>query len=105
MFKKLSNLFSPKPPEAPGLDIYVRCLRCREILSTRINLHNDLSMQDDDTYFARKTLVGDGENRCFQKIEVSLSFDQDRNLMDHEVSGGLWLTPEEAGVVPPEADA
>jgi hypothetical protein len=36
-----------------------------------------------------------GEGRCFQRVEVQLTFDQNRNLIDRQISGGDFITEEE----------
>ena len=74
--------------------IYVRGHRCKENLSTRINLNNDLSEKDEGGYLARKILVGTGKNRCFERVEVILHFDERKNLIDREISGGVFITAE-----------
>ncbi len=97
MFKKLSSLFSGKR-DPRGHTIYVVCDRCGETLKTRIDKANDLSIQyggrqGHDTYFCRKVLIGDGP--CFQRIEVELTFDQNKNLIDKEITGGRFISQEE----------
>lgn len=91
-FKRLGSLFTAN--QAPGFDnrsywLWVRCNRCGEALSTRVDLLNDLS-RDYDTghYTVRKLIVGGGENRCFQRIEVELTFDKNKRLIDQSISGG-----------------
>ena len=69
-----------------GYYVYVRCSRCGEVLRTRVNLRNDLSERDQGGYALTKTLVGSG--RCFQRIEVRLSFDGTRRVVEREVNGG-----------------
>ena len=113
-FKRLAEIFSGN--QAPGFDdrsywLWVRCNRCGETLSTRVDLLNDLS-RDYDTghYTVRKLIVGGGENRCFQRIEVELTFDKNRRLIDQSISGGQIIEPpgaeEEAEdeEIPPEDD-
>lgn len=97
MFKKLSSLFSSKR-DPHGHDVYVVCDRCGEKLKTRINKANDLSIQygdrqGKDTYFCRKVLIGDGP--CFQRIEVELTFDQNKNLIERKITGGSFISQEE----------
>ena len=73
--------------------IYVRCRRCGEVIKTRLDLHNNLTPQDEGGYIVHKTLVG---NRlCFERIEVTLTFDEQRRLMDREISRGEFITAEE----------
>jgi hypothetical protein len=76
-----------------GQVIYVRCKRCGEVIQTRIDLHNHLSQTDDGTFIARKTLVG--SQRCFERIEVTLYFSAQRQLVDQQASGGDFVTAAE----------
>lgn len=91
-FKKLSNIFSSST-NANAYWLAVQCKRCGEVIRARINLNNDLSLdydQDDRaTYFCRKMLIGEG--RCFQRIEVELTFDENRRLIDRQITGGKFV--------------
>jgi hypothetical protein len=72
--------------------VHVRCKRCGEEISARINLSNDLSAEYDGertSYVCRKILMGEG--RCFQQIEVVLKFDQNRRMVDRTISGGEFI--------------
>ena len=73
--------------------IYVRCRRCGEVIKTRLDLHNNLTPQDEGGYIAHKTLAG--SRLCFERIEVTLTFDEQRRLMDREISRGEFITAEE----------
>jgi hypothetical protein len=73
--------------------LYVRCRRCGEVIRSRIDLRNDLSLSDGGGYSVSKTLVG--SKLCFQRIEVTLTFDDERRLVDREISGGEFITAEE----------
>lgn len=77
--------------------VYVKCKRCGEQLSSRIDLNNDLSVEygsgSDPTYFCRKMLVGG--TGCFQRIEVELTFDENRKLLDRQISGGEFIEANE----------
>lgn len=87
----LKNLFSSTPaqPDKKYLTIQVKCNRCGEILEGRVDLENDLSLNDEgDGYFARKGLMG--SNLCFQQIEVELTFDTSRQLIKKNISGGTF---------------
>jgi hypothetical protein len=85
---RLANLFAPPPP--PTSAITVRCKRCGEIISARLNLQNDLTPEYDAsgnlTYFCHKILMGSG--RCFQRIDVAMTFDRAYRLIDCQVQGG-----------------
>jgi hypothetical protein len=96
-FKKLSDIFSPSSPQKTSdfaAYFTVKCNRCGELIKARINLRNDLSLMDNSnpshpTYFCRKVLIG--EKRCFQTIEVELTFDSKRNIINRQISGGTFI--------------
>ena len=73
--------------------IYVRCKRCGETIKTRIDLRNNLHPLDEGGYIVRKTLVGN--QLCFERIEVTLTFDEQRRVIDREISKGEFITAEE----------
>ena len=82
-----------------ALWIYVRCKRCGETIGTRISLRNDLSIQYDNGgqprgYHVRKVLIG-GKRDCYQPVEVRLTFDVNRRLLEREIAGGEFITAEE----------
>jgi hypothetical protein len=84
-------LSGPGPKTFP---VTVKCGRCGEILTARINLANDLSVEYGPTgtpqsYTCRKVLQGGG--RCFQTVEVLLTFDSRRSLRDKEIHGGTFV--------------
>ena len=78
-----------------GYWVYVRCGRCGEAVRTRVDLRNDLSPREEGGYRVNKTLVG--SQRCFERIEVKLTFDANRHLLDREISRGDFITAEEYG--------
>jgi len=67
----------------------VVCDRCGETIQGKVNLSNDLSLNDEGGYRVRKILIGGG--RCFQQIEVVLKFDASRQVQDQQVSGGKFV--------------
>lgn len=88
--KKLFGGFSARP-EKRYYVFQVKCKRCGEIIEGRVDLDNELSVeyeQGGDFYYARKVLMGDGSNRCYQQIEVGLKFDQSRKLIDRRIESG-----------------
>jgi len=88
-FKKLFSGASAKP-QSNFFDFTVRCNRCGEAIEGHINLANDLSINDDNSeYFVRKFVMGGG--RCFQQVEVELTFDSKRNLLEKQVHGGTFV--------------
>jgi len=77
--------------------IYVQCRRCGEPLQGSIDLRNELSQDEDgEGWVVRKGLMGDGSNRCFQTVEVILTFDPAKTeITSSEVIGGTLITAEE----------
>lgn len=97
-FKKVASFLSATPVDRETLELYVRCDKCGETLRTRIHLGNDPSPLYGEggegvAYFVRKTLVG--SKRCFQSIEVELTFDTNRKVIAREITGGQFITEEE----------
>lgn len=85
-FKKLFSGAPDKPKKRYYL-FQVKCNRCGEIIEGRVDLDNDLSLNDEgDGYLVRKGLMGSG--RCFQQIEVELTFDSKRQLQEKTITGG-----------------
>ncbi len=76
--------------------VHVRCARCGEVITARIDLMNDLSVDyDTGGYWTRKVLIGQGAARCFQPIEITLTFDEKKRLIDRTISGGEFLEPDQ----------
>jgi hypothetical protein len=91
-FKGLWKSFSQSEPRMYPLR--VQCDRCGEVLTARVNLANELSVEYDSSgapqyYSCRKVLQGSG--RCFRQIEVILQFDTRRSLAKREIRGGKFL--------------
>ena len=97
LFKKLSRLLAPsEKEEGRAYWLYVKCGRCGEKIKARVDLYNDLSPIYNEagvTYFCRKVLIG--QQHCYQKVEVEMSFDERRLLTDRQISGGKFITEEE----------
>jgi hypothetical protein len=100
LLEKLAALLTPKGAgdAAYAYWLHVQCDRCAEKIRTRIDLRNDPSIRygetDRDTiYFCRKAIMGSG--RCFQQIEVELTFDARRRLIDQQIQGGKFIDEEE----------
>jgi hypothetical protein len=87
--------------------VYAKCRRCGEPLLGRVNMMNEPSQEEDDTWVVRKTLSGSGKNYCFQTVEVTLQFDrQKKNVLSAEASGGALISAEEyAALVAAQAEA
>jgi hypothetical protein len=89
---KLLKSFSSESPMVHAIS--VKCNRCGEVLTARVNMANDLSVEygptgNPQSYSCRKVLQGSG--RCFQTIEVLLKFDSRRSLQEKEIHGGKFI--------------
>jgi hypothetical protein len=83
-----------------GSDVYwihARCRRCGEPLLGRVDLRNEPSLADDgETWIVRKGLIGSGVGRCYQVVDVTLTFDADkRQVLTGETAGGELISKEE----------
>ena len=97
--KKIAAALSPKGAgEGDVLWVYVRCDKCGESLKTRLDLRYDLTPNYSaggrvTDYVVRKVLIG--SQRCFEPIEVKLTFDPQRRLTSREITGGQFISREE----------
>lgn len=88
----LKRLFSSEPskPQKRYYLFQVKCRRCGEVIEGRVDLDNDLSLNDEgEGYHVRKGLIG--SNRCFQQIEVEFTFDSSRQVQEKTISGGEFV--------------
>jgi len=98
IFKRIADLFSPSGGGESAYTYKVQCNRCGEVIEARVDLRNDLSAQyeDGDTYYyTRKVVMGEG--RCFQRIEVEMTFDEKRHLRDRQIQGGKFVEEPAGG--------
>lgn len=94
LLEALKSMFATDAAQAGSAYwLYVRSRRCKELIKTRVDLRNDLSQRDEGGYFTRKVLVGNN-SRCFERVEVTLIFDDQRRLVDQQISGGEFLSAE-----------
>ena len=94
LLKKLATLLAVSAPGSQGYSLSVQCNRCGEIIQAGVNLSNDLSVEysEDEKvtgYFCRKLLMG--KQRCFQPIQVTLTFDAHHKLVDRKIEGGKFV--------------
>ena len=86
----LKNLFSRKPKEyvdKRGLYQHVACKKCDNVLRVRIDKTYDLN-RTDAGFVWHKTLVC---GKCFNKMETTLTFDSNYNVVTEEISGGSYV--------------
>jgi len=101
LLKALGALFSGRADPAAetcSRYYYVRCHRCHEIIRARIDLRNELSPEYGEGlkatgYTYCKVLIG--SKRCFQPIEVTMTFDGRHNMLSCQVAGGDLVGEEE----------
>ena len=96
LFEKISRLFTSPAADTRAYWVTVKCSRCGEVIRARVDLLNDLSTEygekeGDLMYFCRKGLMG--EQRCYQVIEVELTFDAKRRLIERQAHGGEFVDP------------
>jgi hypothetical protein len=89
----IKRLVNPPVP-ADEYWFSVRCARCGEELRVRVDLRNELSLQDGDPerprrLYCRKVIIG--QRRCYQPIEAQLYFSLDYTLVEHSISGGEFV--------------
>ncbi len=105
--QRLANLFTPPSPPRRYLPLKAQCARCGEIVTGKIHLGNDLSIEyspsGEATYVCRKVLIGEGAQRCFQQIDITLTFNAKRQVIDEHVTGGKLLLEPGDYAKPPKA--
>jgi hypothetical protein len=99
LWDKLKRAAGSRPTEAQddGIYFYVRCNRCQDRVSVRLNpcseLQQDFGVSGQESgYFVRKMVV---DQRCFRPIEVRMEFDHQRRERSRHIEGGAFLTREE----------
>lgn len=89
----LKKLFAPRPAYKKEYYTFnVKCKRCGETITGRIDLDNDLSVEYEeggDVFYARKVLIG--ENKCFQRVEANFKFNSNREMIEREAIGGEFV--------------
>jgi hypothetical protein len=81
---------SSSAPRSNFYSFAVKCNRCGEVIEGRIHLSNDLSIEDDGiSYHVHKTLMGNG--KCFQRIEVEMTFNASKQLIEKQAQGGTFV--------------
>jgi hypothetical protein len=88
------KLFSGATPQQRYFPFQVKCKRCGEIIESRVDTSNELSVEYEpggDTFYVRKVLMGTGSQYCYQQIEVGLKFDKNRKLIEKRIEGGEFV--------------
>jgi hypothetical protein len=72
--------------DSRGIYFYVRPKGCEEVVRVRIDRNNDLSLSDDGkNHWVHKVVMG---SKCFQRAELDVYFNSNRQMSSSEVSGG-----------------
>jgi hypothetical protein len=90
----LKNLFGGEGgvQDKRGYYVYVRPKRCDQLLEVRIDLYNDLSLDDDGGYFVRKIAQS---ARCPFPAEITLNFDKNRSFLKRNIVDGEFVEKSE----------
>ena len=92
MMKFLKKIFSSGGKQDRYFIYRVKCKRCGEVIEGRVDTTNDLSVEYEDkreVYHVRKVLIGAG--RCYQQIEVEMTFNGNRDLLEKTVQNGEFV--------------
>ncbi|MBC8506092.1 MAG: hypothetical protein ISR58_07575 [Anaerolineales bacterium] len=100
LLKKITDFFTTSVTGSGGTSVYwlyVQCDHCGEKIKARVNLNSDLSIRygeknEEDTYFCRKMIIGN--ERCYRPIEVEMTFDRSKKLLDRQIKGGRIISEE-----------
>jgi hypothetical protein len=95
-----SRLFGSGDQEKDVYRTTVRCSRCGDEIPVRVDLSRELTPQygeGEAAYYVHKGVVGSGENRCFQTIDVRLTFDAQKRLISRDISGGAFVSRSDDG--------
>ncbi|MBZ0294937.1 MAG: hypothetical protein K8L99_20410 [Anaerolineae bacterium] len=95
----LKNLFGGNGSSRPETDgrgqyFYVKPHRCDDVLRVRVDMSNDLSLNDTNSGYWVRKMVSSGNYKCAQ-VELTLHFDTNRRLQDSEIQGGQLVTRED----------
>ncbi|MGD2147323.1 MAG: hypothetical protein PVH41_11575 [Anaerolineae bacterium] len=96
--KITSSLFGGAMRQGEAHWEYVRCSQCGERIPVRVDLRHELTPrygEAEGAYFVRKGVIGSGDMRCFQTIDIKLTFDAQKRLVSREIHGGAFISKEE----------
>jgi len=84
----------PSAPPDRGSYYYVRCDRCHQAIRVRVDPAWDLSpdFEGGGGFGVTKHVIG---QKCFRPIEVTITFDEKRNEIDKEITGGKFIAEAE----------
>ena len=92
ILNKVAKFFFPPRPPSRYHQFQVKCKRCGEILDGTVDLYNEPSQDYEGAkpvYFCRKVVMG--SSRCYQQVEVTFKFDENRNVLERTAVGGEFV--------------
>lgn len=92
--KLFSGDSSREAGDASGMYFYVRLHNCGDILRIRVDMNNELSLNDEGNGYWVRKLVSSGSNYKCPKGEMTLYFDTNRKLTNSEVQGGQLVSKD-----------
>ncbi len=90
--KKLFGGGKSAGEDTSALYFYLKGKKCGAITRLRIDMRNDLSLDDNDNYYVRKVAV---DNKCYGQVELELWFDANRRETNRQVTGGELVSEAE----------
>lgn len=75
-----------------ALHIYVRCIKCREVLHLRIRKTDEVQRDLDGkgySFYVQKHVMG---NRCYNQIPIRIEMDEAYRVINKTAVGGEFVT-------------
>lgn len=96
LLDRIKGVFGGGKAEAGdrGLYYYVQCNKCGEGIRIRVDPLWDLAPDfgGGSSFTAKKYVIG---QKCYRPIEVELTYDNNRQETERQISGGKFITSEE----------
>lgn len=85
---------SPVHREGNSAYYYLKLDRCGEVMRVRVDMNNDLSLNDESSGYWVRKMITSSNYKC-PKAEITLYFDTNRRLDKSEIQGGHLVSREE----------
>ena len=92
--KKLFGGSSAGNRDGSGMYFYVKLQRCEDIIRVRVDMNNELSLNDESNGYWVRKLVSGSNYKCAH-AEINVYFDMNRNLQNTDVQGGQLVKRED----------
>lgn len=80
--------------EGRSMYLYVKPNRCDDVVRVRVDLNNDLSLNDEGSGYWVRKMVSSSNYKCTQ-VELNVYFDMGRRLQETETQGGQLVTRDD----------